>query len=224
MTFAVNTGSIKANPLSGISCAFLSPKKQNLPTILPSELPNLIQALFNSTIKITTRNLILWQLHTMVRPSEAAGARWDEIDPKNKLWNIPSERMKKKAAHSVPLTQETIKLLDRMKPISGHREYIFPADRNPRTHANFQTANAALKRIGFGGQLVAHGMRALASTTLNEQGFDPDIIESALSHVDQNDVRRAYNRAHYIDRRRDCMSWWSDHIEQSINFGRNIYD
>jgi integrase len=68
--------------------------------------------------------------------------------------------------------------------------------------------------MGFNGQLVSHGLRALASTTLNEQGFDPDVIESALAHVDKNEVRRAYNRAEYLERRRVLMCWWSSHIEQ----------
>ena len=71
----------------------------------------------------------------------------------------------------------------------------------------------ALKRMGYGRLLVAHGLRSLASTTLNEQGFDPDIIESALAHTDKNDVRGAYNRAEYLERRRIMMRWWSDRIE-----------
>ena len=51
--------------------------------------------------------------------------------------------------------------------------------------------------MGFDKLLVAHGLRALTSTTLNEQGFDSDIIEAALSHVDKDDVRIAYNRTDY---------------------------
>jgi integrase len=73
----------------------------------------------------------------------------------------------------------------------------------------------ALKRMGFKNRLVSHGLRSLASTTLNEQGFDADVIEAALAHVDKNEVRRAYNRAEYLDRRRKLMYWWSEHIEQA---------
>ena len=73
----------------------------------------------------------------------------------------------------------------------------------------------ALKRMGFAGKLVSHGLRALASTTLNEQGFDPDVIESALAHIDKNEVRRAYNRAEYLERRRKLMCWWSEHISMA---------
>ena len=102
-----------------------------------------------------------------------------------------------------------------MKPISEKGEFIFPSDRNPRTHTNAQTANMALKRMGFEKQLVAHGLRALASTTLNEQGFDPDIIEAALAHIGDNEVRNAYNRAEYINRRIPMMNWWSEHTENA---------
>jgi len=73
----------------------------------------------------------------------------------------------------------------------------------------------ALKRMGFAGELVSHGLRALASTTLNEQGFDPDVIEAALAHIDKNEVRRAYNRSEYIERRKELMNWWSNHIVEA---------
>ena len=73
----------------------------------------------------------------------------------------------------------------------------------------------AIKRMGFGGRLVAHGLRSIASTALNEQGFDPDIVESALAHSDNNGVRAAYNRAEYLNRRREMMNWWSNYIQHS---------
>lgn len=215
MTFSVNTGVVSHNPLAGISKAFEAPIKINMPSLKPEDLPTLMQALSTASIKIVTRCLIEWQLHTMVRPGEAAGTRWDEIDLVNKLWTIPPARMKKKREHVVPLTDQAIQLLILIKPISGHREYVFPGDRNPRTHMNESTANMALKRMGFDKKLVAHGLRSLASTTLNEQGHDPDVIESALAHVDKNTVRSAYNRADYLKRREKLMCWWSDHIEQA---------
>ena len=138
-----------------------------------------------------------------------------DIDLEEKIWIIPAERMKMKREHVIPLTVQTLAMVERLKKISGHRPYLFPADRDPKTHTNSQTANTAIKRMGYKGKLVAHGMRALASTTLNEQGFDPDVIESALAHVDKNEVRRAYNHAEYLKRRRALMCWWSEHIEQA---------
>ena len=77
---------------------------------------------------------------------------------------------------------------------------------------NSQSANMAIKRMGYAGILVAHGLRSVASTALNEKGFDPHLIETALAHADKNTVRAAYNRADYIKDRRDMMEWWSNHI------------
>jgi hypothetical protein len=54
---------------------------------------------------------------------------------------------------------------------------------------------------------------------LNEYGFAPDIVESALAHTDKNTVRAAYNRAEYVDRRRDMMGWWSKRVSQSRTTG-----
>jgi integrase len=215
MVFALNTGVIETNPLVGISDAFETPKRQHLPTLKPDQLPTLMKQLTTASIKLTTRCLIEWQLHTMVRPSEAAGARWDEIDEKHKQWNIPAERMKRKRAQTIPLSPQALALLEVVRPLSGNREHIFPGDRNPRGHAHAQTANMAIQRMTLPGKLVAHGFRSLASTTLNEQGFDADIIEAALAHVDTNEVRRAYNRAQYLERRRVMMEWWSEHIEKA---------
>src|SRR5690606_25434152 len=106
--------------LSGIGKAFVAPAKNHMPTLKPDQLPALMLNLSRASIRITTRCLIEWQLHTMTRPSEAAGTRWEEIDLEKGLWLIPAERMKKKQAHTVPLTAQALALLETMKPISGH--------------------------------------------------------------------------------------------------------
>ncbi len=215
MNFATNCGLIQANPLTGIKAAFKKPKKENMAALTPAELPELMGAIANASIKRTTRCLLEWQLHTMTRPAEASGARWDEINWEEKVWTIPAERMKKRREHRIPITEQMLALLEVMKPISGHRDFIFPSDRDPKKPCNSQTANMALKRMGFAGRLVSHGLRSLASTTLNEQGFDPDLVEAALAHVDDNQVRSAYNRTDYLERRKPMMSWWSGHIEEA---------
>jgi len=215
MTYGVNSGMIFANPLSGIRAVFKKPKKENMAALPPDELPELMMEIANASIKRTTRCLIEWQLHTMTRPAEAATTRWADIDFDKRIWTIPAERMKKRRPHTIPLTEHALSLLETLKPHSGHREYVFPSDRNPRTHANSQTANMALKRMGFQDRLVSHGMRSMASTILNEHGWDPELIEVALAHVDKDEVRSAYNRADYIERRRPMMAWWSKHIQKA---------
>ncbi len=208
MIYAVNPGLIDANPASGVGMAFEKPKKQNMPTLRPEELPKLMRSLVMSNLSVSTRCLIEWQLLTLVRPSEASGARWQEIDLDAKLWIIPAERMKAKREHIVPLSSQAIGILEIMKPISAHREYIFPSRNDPKQPMNSQTANAALKRIGYGGKLVAHGLRSIASTCMNEAEFNPVVIEAALAHIEANEVRRAYNRSTYLEHRIQLMEWW----------------
>lgn len=88
---------------------------------------------------------------------------------------------------------------------------------NPKQAMNSQTANAALKRAGWNGKLVAHGLRSIASTTLNEKGFNPDVIEAALAHTDKNEVRRAYNRSVYLQQRVELMQWWGNFVDNKRN-------
>lgn len=216
MIFAVNTGLIDANPASGVGMAFEKPKKQHMPTLRPEELPNLMRSLIMSNLSVTTRCLIEWQLLTLVRPSEASGAKWTEINFENKLWTIPATRMKAKREHIVPLSTQSLYILEVMRPVSAHREHIFPSKYNPKQSMNSQTANAALKRIGYGGKLVAHGLRSIASTALNEANFNSDVIESALAHSDKNEVRRAYNRSTYLAKRVELMNWWGNVVYNNI--------
>ncbi len=81
------------------------------------------------------------------------------IDIETGMWNIPAEFMKMKKPHKVPLSKEALRVLESMKVISGHREWVFPSIKAPLNHMHEQTANAAIIRMGFGGKLVAHGMR-----------------------------------------------------------------
>lgn len=186
-----------------------------MPTLRPEELPTLLRSLVMSNLSVSTRCLIEWQLLTLVRPSEASGTRWTEIDLDAKLWTIPAERMKAKREHIVPLSPQALEILAVMKPISFHREHVFPSRNDPNQPMNSQTANAALKRIGFGGKLVAHGLRSIASTALNEAEFNRDAIEVSLAHADKNEVRRAYNRSIYLDTRKVMMDWWGNFVSQN---------
>lgn len=157
----------------------------------------------------------MWQLLTITRPAEASEARWDEIDFDANEWKIPAARMKMNREHTIPLSDEALAILATMKSLSGGREFIFPSRIKPTQPMNSQTVNAALKRAGLGGVLVSHGLRSIASTALNEEGFPPDVIEAALAHVDKNEVRRAYNRSDYLEQRRPMMQWWAYFVKKA---------
>lgn len=158
-----------------------------------------------------------------MRPSEASGTRWLEIDIDAKLWTIPAERMKAKREHIVAVSPQPLEILEVMKPVSAHREHVFPSRNNPIQPMHSQTANAGLKRIGFSGKLVARGLRSIASTAMNEAGFNADVIQSALAHSDKNEVRKVYNRSNYLKQRVELMDWWGiptfkEYTKSTISF------
>ena len=214
MTYAANTGRISFNPLTGITSAFKKVKSKPHPAITPDKLPWLLKVINDSPVKKVTRCLIEWQLHTITRSNEATTTKWKDIDLNKKLWSIPGEVMKMDKPHLIPLTEQAISLLEILRPITGDDEYVFPSFHYGKGHINEETVNKAFRRMGLQNIQTAHGMRSVASTTLNEQGHDYDVIESALAHIDDNQVRRAYNRTDYMERRRKLMVWWSNHIEQ----------
>ncbi|WP_339739855.1 tyrosine-type recombinase/integrase, partial [Candidatus Regiella insecticola] len=215
MIFAVNCGLIDANPAGGIGKAFEKPKKKNRPALTPRELPELMQALSVASIELQTRLLIEWQLLTITRPSEAAGARWSEINYDLREWRIPAERMKMRRDHVIHLSSQALAVLDALKPISAHKNYLFPSSKNALQPMNSQTANAAIQRMGYRGRLVAHGMRSIASTALNEKEFNPDVIEAVLAHTGRDSVRNAYNRSSWLEQRKVLMDWWGEFVERA---------
>lgn len=214
MDYSVNHGFINANPLAKIIKVFTKNTVEHMATIRPEELPDFLTAVNNSqTIQDKTKLLILWQLHTMTRSKEAAGTKWADINIKEAVWIIPAEEMKRRRAQRVPLTPATLAILEQMKPLSGHHEYVFPSERNEKSHASTYTVNAAIKRsLGYKDKLVAHGLRSVASTALHEKGYDSLLVEACLAHADENETRSAYNRSDYLEQRRPIMEWWSEYI------------
>ena len=211
--YAATEELIEFNPADNLAQRFSKPKKQNMPALPPTELPRFLVALNNASVRLETRLLIEWQLLTWVRPGEAVRARWADIDTDNSMWNIPAEFMKMKKPHKVPLSKEALRVLVSMKAISGHREWVFPSIKAPLNHMHEQTANAAIIRMGFGGELVAHGMRSIARTAAEESGkFRTDVLEAALAHSKKDEIIAAYNRADYLAERVVLMQWWSDYV------------
>lgn len=215
LDYSVNLGLIDANPCSAIREEFQKPTKKSMPTITPDELSLLMTDIAAGRLDHTIRSQIEWNLHTLVRPGESAGTRWDDIDLENKIWIIPSDKMSKNRPHRVPLTPQTIALLERMKPISGHQPYVFPSYRNPHIHISNRSTNTALKQLGYGGRLVAQGLRSLGCNILLNQGFASHVIEAALAHINESKIHFAFNRSDYFEQRVTMMSWWSNHIEQA---------
>ena len=208
MEWSTNRGYVEHNRLHGISKHFKIRKGKRFPTIAPGKMSELLSDVHHSTAKSQTKNAILFQLATLTRPNETATAKWEQFDLTNKVWRIPAEQMKMNRPHIVFLNNYVINILQEQQKVSGSGKYVFPHNHNPTKHMSASTANCAIKRMGYKDILVAHGLRALASTTMNEVGFNRDFIEASLSHLDDDDMRKIYNNAEYTLGRHQLSDWW----------------
>lgn len=117
--------------------------------------------------------------------------------------------------HLVPLSRQALELLRELQPLTGDERYFFPSIRTEDRPISNNTLNAALRRLGFtGDEMVSHGLRSMASTCLNEQGWHPDLIELQLARAERNEVRGAYNRAQRLTERREMTQAWADYLNR----------
>jgi integrase len=166
----------------------------------------------------TTVRMALWfSLYTFQRSSEICGATWEEMDFNAKLWRIPEQRMKNGRAHIVPLSRQVLEFLEYLKQFAartGYSPFIFPGMKSKAFSMDRCTIRQALRIMGYTKeQMCAHGFRTIASTNLNEQGWNRDVIELSLAHVERNRVRAAYNHAEHLDERRKMMQAWADWLD-----------
>ena len=181
----------------------------------PEELPALLRAIdgYDAVGDQQTRLALQLLALTFVRTNELIGAQWLEFDTDAALWIIPAERMKMRTEHLVPLSTQALTIMAELKALADDSPYVFPG-RNPQKPMSNNTMLFALYRLGYKGKMTGHGFRAVASTMLNEQGLNRDVIERQLAHCERDEVRGAYNRAEYLPARRSLMQQWADDLDK----------
>ncbi|WP_174278463.1 tyrosine-type recombinase/integrase [Sphingomonas bacterium] len=222
--YAVATARAKADPAGLLLGAVASPKPKNLSAIVdPQRIGELLRAIDGYTGQPATRLALALSPHVFVRPGELRQAEWSEFDLEANVWRIPAARMKKRREHVVPLSRQALAILGELRGLTGGGRLVFPAMGKRDRPLSENTANAALRRMGFGAdEMTAHGFRAMASTLLNESGkWHPDAIERALAHRDSDQVRAAYHRGAHWDERVRMAQWWSDKLD-SLRDGAQI--
>jgi len=205
---------IEMNPATDLNIvAAAAPAARHYPHLPESELPDLLHALDDYGGDPSTVRAIKLLLLTGCRPGELRGAPWDEVDLDTATWTIPATRMKMRRNHVIPLPEQAVELLREQTALTGHRALIFSNRDKPLLPISENTMGQALNRMGYRGRQTAHGFRHLISTALNERGYNRDWIERQLSHGDDNAIRAVYNKAEYVDQRREMMQTWADHLD-----------
>jgi len=213
--YGIATGRADRDVAADLRGALTSPKPKHHPAILdPKGIGALIRAIRDFEGDPTTRTGLLLAAYTFLRSGEIRSAKWSDIDWEAARLTIPAERMKMHRPHIVPLSSQVRTLLREIRPITGDSELMLPSLRSKGRPMSENTMNAALRRMGYSKtEMVTHGFRTIASTTLNENGFHWDWIERQLAHVEGNKVRAAYNAAEYLKERTKMMQWYADYLD-----------
>jgi integrase len=154
---------------------------------------------------------------TAARPGMTALAQWSEmvdLDGANPVWRLPAARMKADQDFDIPLPPAAVEILQAVRSMSGQLQYVFRGNQTPTKPMSNGALNKLLQTAGYKGAHVPHGWRSTFSTVMNtlHPGFST-IIEVCLAHADETvkgKVGAAYNRATYIDQRRQLLTEWSE--------------
>lgn len=231
--FAIASGWATADPTVSLNDALKpKPKVRHRARVSLAELPELVSAIRNydgeadSRRRETTRDAMLFTLLIWARTSETRFCTWDEFEDlgsENALWRISPERMKMEREHLVPLSSQVSEMLLRRKRMSNDR-FVFPGEKQGQPISE-NTMIYACYRMGYLGKQTVHGFRGLGSTWANEaECYRPDWVEMALAHIDEDEVRGAYNSALYLTPRRRMLQQWADHILGSPQLSQTALD
>ena len=179
----------------------------------PKRIGELLRAIEEYKGSFTTRHLLRFLPYVFVRSANIREAVWSEFDLKKKLWTIPASKMKSGKEHKLPLCDQAIKILEEVGLYTHDAKYVFHSPLSRTRPLTDVAVSSALKRLDFGDEIVPHGFRAMFSTIANEHGKDKDVIEALLAHIEKDKVRGAYNRAEYVDKKREVVQWYANFLE-----------
>lgn len=179
--------------------------------IIPSYVASHVQSEERYSV---SRALLLFVILTACRSGEARAMRWSEVDFNNKIWTVPENRMKAGVVHRVPLSDQAIRVLERVKGL--HDDLVFPSPRK-QTILSDTVLTMFLRKTEApsdtpGRVAVAHGFRSSFRDWCSENGYPRDLAERALAHTVQNKVEAAYHRTDLLEQRRPMMQAWADFI------------
>ena len=220
--YAVMLEVVETNPAYSLRKYIPAKQTDHRPALPREELTEFFRRLILAEIEPQNRIALILNMLTFLRSTELRGGQWNEIDFDAAIWTVPAQRMKHektapKPPHAVPLADWTLELLAELKEITGNTPFLFPSRTKTDGFISDATISRIIERMGYKGRVTPHGFRSLASSVLNEQGFNPDAIERQLAHIENNKIRAAYNRADYLNERKEFMQWYSDFLRERYN-------
>ncbi len=215
------------NPARALRKYIAKQPPKNRAALPREELTEFYRRLILAEIDPANKIALLLLMLVFVRNTELRGGQWAEVDFAAAQWVIPAERMKHektapKPPHTVPLSDWALELLRELHGLTGNTPYLFPSRTKQNGHISENTLGKIMNGMGYKGIATPHGFRSLASSILNEQGYNPDAIERQLAHEESNRIRAAYNRAEYLAERREMMQWYSDYLRERYRQAQSL--
>lgn len=214
--YAIMTGRCTRNPSADIDAETIlkkGPGVQHMARVKPLEIPQLMRDIAAYPGEPVTRLALELMALTFVRTKEMIRAQWAEFDEAAAEWRVPPERMKMRDPHIVPLSRQSLVVLEQLRQINGDRPHVFYSVHGRAPISN-NTMLFALYRMGYKSRMTGHGFRGLAATMLRELGYSRDVVDRQLAHAERNQVTAAYAHAEYLPERRRMMQHWADHLDK----------
>jgi integrase len=215
---------LRSDPCRDLRGALKKPRAKRFAAITdPAKLAGLLKATYAYEGTMVVRAALKLAPMLFLRPGELRQAKWEEFDLDNGMWFVPSMRMKRVKAekedgapHYVPLPKQAVEILEELFCLTGRSGFVFPAEGRPGRTMSNGTVNAALRTLGYSGDVVTgHGFRATARTLIADVlSMDVDAVEMQLAHEVKDANGDAYNRAEYILKRQTIMQAWADYLDE----------
>ncbi|MBV8500767.1 MAG: integrase arm-type DNA-binding domain-containing protein [Paucibacter sp.] len=217
-------GACEHNPAATLSGALKPVATKHMAAVLePKAAGDLMRAIQAYEGQPTTRTALELSALIFQRPGNVRAMEWAWIDLDAAMLTIPAESMKRVKAgkingrpHFVPLAPRAVELLKDLWPLTGHGRYVFPSLLTGERPMSENTLRTALRRMGFDNEtMTPHGFRAMARTLMVERlNVHPDVIEAQLAHGKSGPLGMAYDRAEFMEQRRQMMNLWAEYLQR----------
>lgn len=212
-----------ANPAAPVRGAVVGPPVEHYRPLSAREVPGFLDALDACGAHPGTKLAVMLTMLAVVRKANVTMARWEHFNLDAGEWTIPGRGaggdglMKMKRPHRVYLSSQALDMVNRARELSEGSPWLFPSIYKASQPMGEQTINHLFKRLyamGVADDFKPHGLRATASTMMNESGLiRGDVVEKVLAH-EQGGVRGVYNVAEYAKERAEALQWYADHLDK----------
>jgi integrase len=222
LAYAISRGIIFNNPAADIEARYIAQATSRDVALTAEEIGTLLRGIYTSNMNRRHKLALHLLIICMVRKSELIEATWSEVNFNALEWRIPGERMKMDKPHIVPLSKQALAMFEELKFLAGDSPYLFPSRNDYRRPISKTTLNCAVRTLDLNVRdFVIHDFRRTASTLLHEQGYNSDWVEKCLPHK-IGGVCGVYNRAEYLNQRREMLQSWADFVDAQIEKGRKV--